>query len=1433
MLFPHGPLASEVNSDSQAHHMLRKTFPMHRKLTLLALFLTASCLQAAENGRYVRLEIPGLPTIGDGTHEMRRMLEIEVFSGGENVARKGTLRCSAGDGGDKIKDLIDGDTKDFFVSAFMMRAQINPWIEMDLGRAVQIDKVVIHSGNARKAPLMWVVSVLDADRKVLWYQRTDLNSGKPFVPQAMKGRYIGQALPEKASRWYSVLGEEPQERNFKLEKIDLPPIPDADQRRAAFAGRDSDQAVADLCRRFHAAVDPSAKGVELFRQRFEAGEYRGALEAYRDFFFDRLTNPEKHGVPADWVGSVWHNPVILGVDSIVAEEAMQNRRVLERDGRFISGEVGAPGSTRWTPRESITSIAEKGFRDDREGGAKSKAQLSTADQAEQEVLFFRMPEHTYAPRFFMFGDLARTYVATGEPRYLGRWMDYLDDWCLFGRSDVLNSPLKLTMGAESAPMMLFTELEQLQMFVKARPAFAKDMRATTLVRYVLALIEDFPPFGVRTRRSQVSNWGAGATHSLAADTIMLPEFHAMRYYARECVRLAFSSFLHQRTLDGENIEAGDTGHRQTDLHTGMRLVFNLLPLLPLDASFRMNDKLAADYGSDLLMTTYRNYFTRISPGGYDWPRWAGAARQMPGSDIEALRASFIHNTTQSIGRDVDLPSLQRTMPVFESLIEQEKEAGDRVAAMMDFPSELWRKFSANGDLRYGGKLPREAAQLVAEVRKNGRPGAGLPFATPERTSDIAPYSPMYFLRDKWEAGAECMMLFAFGARSQDHEQFVYAREGALLGYGSMRYDLMKDERPIVSSECIVVDKKAPNASHGAVLTGGKTNYSIMPSRNVVDTRFHTSTRFDLAEARRSDPYSRMTRVRGDWYNIWAESPRIDNTPITSITAYRQTFHVKGEGIWIVADRLEDKASQPREFSTFWTYPTWIEPKGMKKAIAELAAANHVLVEETQGRVRTAIPGAANISSRFFGPEHEMINRLSPHGEYVKIDMSPLALLKESLDRGTKESDVLKLNPDPDQSHGLRQVGIRWKGQGNQALVTLHNTRPAITETARQFENDLREIEEVKAPGGVTGFRAVTASGTRVEFQSGPNRVNDLSNGLAHASAESLLVIEREGTLSGIVLGAENGVKLRGKTYTASVADFEYVVSADGKLTSTPIYRAIDTVKVTPEQNVFTDSTAVSFSIPTQDTKDIEFRYTLDGSDPTLDSPLFTAPVVLKEDTHVKVRPFRKGLTKTPFNIPGELAGKTVGTIFRKETPLPAAKTTAALKPGLTAEYFEADWPTLFAHAGVRGVLQPKTRTTVSGLLNAKEAESLRQTEKAYSIRYSGYLEVPRTGVYGFHAPIHLYTPTMDSGYDLRLWIDGEEWFPSPTLHSENIWHIPLEAGLHRIEVSYADYRWKQFKNDYWMDWQEGQMWQGTPVLEVSGPGMEKQPLPAAWLRHTP
>jgi hypothetical protein len=693
---------------------------------------------------------------------------------------------------------------------------------------------------------------------------------------------------------------------------------------------------------------------------------------------------------------------------------------------------------------------------------------------------------------------------------------------------------------------------------------------------------------------------------------------------------------------------------------------------------------------------------------------------------------------------------------------------------------------------------------------------------------------MYFLRDSWLPGAEHLMLFAARERSSEHDQFSFTRESAQLGYGAMRYDLLKEERTLVSSEAIVIDKKAPNASHNAVLTGGKTSYSMVPDNHVVDTRFHCSERFNLAEARRTDTYSRMSKVRGDWYNIWRPNPGVDPTPIHGITAFRQVFHLKGEGVWIVADRLEDADTKPHEYATFWTYPAWITPKGLRKSLAELAALNHPLIEEKADSVRTAIPGATNVSSRFFGPPFERINRLDANGNYVKTDKPQLQILREALEqKGAKskaaEEEVLQLDEDAEKSYGLRQAGILWKGSGNQTLVTLHNTRPAVAEPSRQFESDLKEVQKIEAPGGVTGFHAVTSGGTRVAFQSGPNRSNALSQKKAQAQGESLLLVEKADHLSGIALGTDGVILLRGKRYDAPAADFEYALDAQGRFTATPIYRAIDTVQIAPAQNVFTGHATVSFSIPTQETRDIEFRYTLDGSDPTLTSPLYTKPFEIRRDTYVKVRPFRKGLSQTPFNIPSELAGKTVGALFRKETPRPAAAVPGKVQPGLDAEYLEGTWPTLVAHAGVPGVLPASARSATTGLLVPTEVSALRKTDKAYAIRYRGYLQAPEDGVYTFHAPGHLYTPSMDAGFDLRVWLDGEEWFPSPTLHSENTWSIPLQKGLHELRVCYVDYRWKTFKNEYWMDWQEGQMWQGTPVLEVTSPDGKTQPLPAHWL----
>jgi hypothetical protein len=1401
----------------------------------VAAFAPKTCL-AEQAGRYVRLEIPEIPTFEPTKFTMSYMLEIEVESGGTNVAREASLSCSTNDT-NRIKALVDGFS-DFTISSFSITSQVNPWIELDLGKSVPIGSIMIstRNGGRPQMPLMWLVSVLDGDRKVAWYQRTDLAAGsRPnrFTPVAMEGRFIGETLERNAGSWYRVAGEQEGERNFALKTLDLPPVPEADRRRALFLERESPAEIERLCRRLHAATDPTQPVMKSFLTRYEAGDFSGALAAYRDVFFDRLANPAKYGIPvelSDTVGNLGKKTPV--VNTLVADEALRNRRIAEIRGRFYVADVGAPGATRWTPRESITRADGEEFRAARKAAVGGKRVALTAEQVaeEIEVSFFQNPNHTHGPVFAAFRELISGYAATGDERYLDRWTDSLDDWCLFGRADFLDSPHNLVMASEASTLALFNELEYLKYFQSRRPDLAKAMRPSTLARYVLSLVEDLPPYLVRARRAEISNWGATSLKELAVDAILLPEFRCMQDYAREAVRLAYCGFLHQRTLDGENIEAGDFGHRYTDFGKGLRMTVHLAPLLPLDDRFPFLSRQALGHAGDLVKTVYRNELTRITPHADCWPRWAGVSTTMPAT-VETGRRHVIHHVLRSLRSRDNLKSGGASLPIFDDLVAEEPDAAERFAAVLDFPASLWTTFAAQEGALGDATLSKEAEQQITDVRKSRPPGR--PFGVPDRTSDVAPYSGMYFLRDRWVAGAENLLMFACRQRSQDHDQFPFNRESALLGYGAMRYDLLKDDRTLVSSEAIVVDKKAPNASHGAVLTGGKTSYSMVPDNHVVDTRFHCSDRFNLAEARRDDPYSRMTSVRGDWYNIWRESPDIDPTPITGITAFRQVFHAKGEGVWIVADRLEDAGDTPHEYATFWTYPAWIEPEGIRKAIEELVAIRHPLIEEKPGSVRTAIPGASNVSSRFFGPKFEMINRLDPDGRYVKLDKPAVQTLKDALDDKVPEQEILQIKDDAATSLGLRQVGILWKGSGNQALVTLHTTRPAVADPARQFENDLRDVEPIEGPGGVTGFLATTPTGARVEFQSGPNRMNPLSQGLAQAKGESLLVVEKAGELSGIALGTDGAIVLRGTRYESPAADFEYVLDAGGAFKATPIHRAIDTVQIAPEANVFTDRASITFSIPTQDTRDIEFRYTLDGSDPTLESPLYAGAFEIKRDTHVKVRPFRKGLVKTPFNIPSELAGKTVGALFRKESPRPARPGSASPKPGLDVEYLEGPWTTLFTHAGVPGVLPASSRTTAGGLLVPEEVAAVRQTDKAYALRYAGSIDVPETGVYSFHAPHHLYTPTMDAGYDLRVWVDGEEWFPSPTLHAQNVWSIPLEKGLHSFKVCYVDYRWKTFKNEYWMDWQEGQMWQGTPVLEVSGPGITKQPLPASWLRRAP
>ncbi|MEI6232924.1 MAG: DUF1553 domain-containing protein [Planctomycetota bacterium] len=122
---------------------------------------------SSPEGRFVRVELPG-----KAEHLM--LAEVQVFSGGENVALKGVASQSSTDFGGEAKRANDGKTDGHYFngnSVSHTAANDNPWWEVDLKSAQKIENVVVWNrtdgGAATKLKGAQVV-VLDEKRKEVW-----------------------------------------------------------------------------------------------------------------------------------------------------------------------------------------------------------------------------------------------------------------------------------------------------------------------------------------------------------------------------------------------------------------------------------------------------------------------------------------------------------------------------------------------------------------------------------------------------------------------------------------------------------------------------------------------------------------------------------------------------------------------------------------------------------------------------------------------------------------------------------------------------------------------------------------------------------------------------------------------------------------------------------------------------------------------------------------------------------------------------------------------------------------------------------------------------------------------------------------------------------------------------------------------------------------
>jgi hypothetical protein len=241
----------------------------------------------------------------------------------------------------------------------------------------------------------------------------------------------------------------------------------------------------------------------------------------------------------------------------------------------------------------------------------------------------------------------------------------------------------------------------------------------------------------------------------------------------------------------------------------------------------------------------------------------------------------------------------------------------------------------------------------------------------------------------------------------------------------------------------------------------------------------------------------------------------------------------------------------------------------------------------------------------------------------------------------------------------------------------------------------------------------------------------------------------------------------------------------------------------PELTDFTDQVRVTIHQGTP----TEVRYTLDGSEPTATSSRYTGPFIVRRTTTVRARSFVGGAPTAAAEARAEYRkgpGRAAEQIARSQ-----------LAPGLDYAYwadtttepaFRMNWPVRWSVEHPKPLpddVQPRKTGTVSDVTLAP-----RDTNELFAFRWTGYIRVPRTGVYTF-------TALSDDG--AAMWVGDSNvfWSVGQSPKTTETWgQVALQRGLHPVTITYVQ--------------AYGPM---AMALYVEGPGLKKQRVPASMFLH--
>lgn len=1342
-------------------------------LSLLA-FVVAVC--ATEKGRYVRVENP--------TGYIMAFGEIEVMSQGRNLALnrpdtiKGTLQPENSESDRSLtwndyivsgnnfasRQLTDGIANPAHRAAQWFALfepktrvpQINPWFEVDLGREVDIDQIILTGSDWPKGT--WyrdglayrAISVLDKDRKVVWAKSWRFHDKETYPdgifrfeikaqdPEA-KG-VIGITVPENSHDWIPM--------TWLLKTEAAPEVPNPKERMEVFAERNSESNLKILADEFFTLLDVKIPELNPAFAAYHAGSYNKAFDIWKTYWFAKMKKENRNMAlnfgELSYAGAA--DDLLAGFRATIAHY-----------GAFA--QQFTPGKICWIPLSADeNNPVNENFKIN--GKALTMKEAMAIAGRNVEVGSGWM-------------SLLKGYEEKGEVKYIQKWCEIQDDWTMNYFKDAASVPWEVENMFTFAPGLSWLQLmEDLNRIALKRPEFVNAIDSLTLARIQLRCMEKYITSWERQVRTTAFNHNAGGLNAYYPIVQYIGEFYPGQQAAREW-RQAFERWM--TTLgterDGSNTEIGDEGH--------MEYSFPLSPLLR-DIYATQPEWLTLGWKSlslNWLDGLYFHLIRHLSPGGFD---------HRDGCSLRLSRLTATDNYNN--GRE-HLVMLNRDKEVFGQPEVQ------RILAE-------WGQVGKGQDGVPVPNFPEVKNSILQKQEVFKRHLQGKLPEKPKVLSDWTPYTGEYYFRGGQNSDASFLAMAAYGSHGGSHYGLWFEEQyyGAFWSYNA--------GYPMLRAHAIKVDQCPPQQMFGrwqTFLPGTKTTAICESEEKPAPHRWLSTSHFDFGEALFHGAFQKAPRSTGENFR-----PRLSEIPpaIENVDSWRQVIQVRDLHLFITHETVEVPDQNAHEISVNYVVP--LISRTQKPG--EICRPEQLLLNPALEGSK----GASAVSTI------KAQNPTDPSVSLYQIASLPVTYqLKGEAKLEQHYSSRLTKNI------GVASQEVETRYRGNKVkVINLFTSRNAGE------EESVREVQPLNGDHGVLGCTAKFKDGSELWLQvSGKTSQILTCNGIK-AKGTLLLVVQNKGVLKGLVLDSSQ-LEVKAQTCDIPYNNAQFELDAD-RCVLTPILKPIDPVRFLPDRTIFTDSEMVEM---VSDTKGVEIRYTIDGTLPTRTSTLYRGPIKISATTEFTARAFRldpqgQAMQADDFEINGTKFTIPSFGFFTKAEMKPALNVSPKnLKNGLIREFVQAPWYTLFSKLH----WMPIEKTAyVQRELDMDDVKC----NESYGLKYKGYIEIPKDGVYTFHAPKEYVKIEHASTYDLRVYIDGEELYLNQMWHARGTWSVALKKGLHHFQVNFADARTTPWKKSGC--WNQGiyypspwSLYKGQPTeIKCSGPDFTSIRIPAQWLFYS-